>query len=342
MVERKRILITGASGFIGGFLVDEALRRGYEVWAGIRAGSSRKYLQDERIGIICLNYDSKDALVEQLRAFADSAGVWDYVIHNAGITKALEKKDFYKVNTFNTQILIEALAAAGCKPRKFLLMSSLSSYGPVNEDSFRPIRTDDDRKPNTAYGKSKLEAELFLEAQPHFPYIILLPTGVYGPEDRDYLMEIKSIKSGFDLKAGMKPQKITFIYVKDLVVAAFMAIENENVKNKSYFVADGDVYTDADFVRIVKKLLNKRFVISLRIPLWMCYIACFFSEIFGHLTGKAMTLNTDKYYILKQRNWTCDAEPIRRELGFTPVYDLRKGLDETIRYSKEKGLLRDK
>ncbi|MDR1524095.1 MAG: NAD(P)-dependent oxidoreductase [Tannerella sp.] len=339
MVERKRILITGASGFIGGFLVDEALRRGYEVWAGIRPGSSRKYLQDERIRIIYLNYDSKDALVDQLRSFADSTGVWDYVIHNAGLTKALRKKDFYTVNTFNTQILIEALAVAGCKPRKFLLMSSLSSYGPVKEDSFRPIRTDDDRKPDTVYGKSKLEAELFLRAQPFFPYIILLPTGVYGPGDRDYLMEIKSIRSGFDLKAGMKPQKITFIYVKDLAVAAFMAIENENIKNVSYFVADGDVYTDAGFAHTVKELLGKRFVINLRIPLWMCYVACFFSGIFGRLTGRAVTLNTDKYHILKQRNWICDTEPIRRELGFTPVYDLRKGLEETIRYGKENGLL---
>jgi nucleoside-diphosphate-sugar epimerase len=334
MVEQKRILITGASGFIGGFLVREALARGYEVWAGVRLHSSRKYLQDKRIHFIDLRYDSKEALIEQLCGVVSSIGAWHYVIHNAGVTKTLRKADFFRVNAFYTHLLIEALAAAGACSHKFLLMSSLSSYGPVNESSFRPVRIDDDRRPDSVYGRSKFEAESFVKAQTCFPYIILLPTGVYGPGDKDYLMEIKSIAAGFDLKVGMKPQQITFIYVKDLAVAAFLAIENEEARNKSYFVADGDVYTDADFAHIVKKLLNKRFVISLRIPVWMCYMACIFSETVGRLTGKAMTLNTDKYHILKQRNWICDVEPIRRELGFVPRYTLKEGLEETIRYSK--------
>jgi nucleoside-diphosphate-sugar epimerase len=339
MVNQKRILITGASGFIGGFLVREALARGYEVWAGVRMHSSRKYLQDKRINFIDLRYDSKEALIGQLRGIVSSVGAWHYVIHNAGVTKTLRKADFFLVNAFYTHLLIEALAAVDGCSCKFLLMSSLSSYGPVNKNSFRPIHIDNDRKPDSVYGKSKFEAESFVKTQTYFPYIILLPTGVYGPGDKDYLMEIKSIKAGFDLKVGMKPQQITFIYVKDLAVAAFMAIENEEARNKSYFVADGDVYTDADFAHIVKKLLNKRFVISFRIPVWMCYIACVFSEIIGRLTGNAMTLNTDKYHILKQRNWICDTEPIRRELGFVPGYNLKEGLEETIRYSKDNGLL---
>lgn len=338
-VEKKRILITGASGFIGGFLVQEALARGYEVWAGVRPSSSRKYLQDKRIHFIYLRYDDKERLIEQLRQVASAGGAWHYVIHNAGVTKTLREADFYRINAFHTHLLIEALAAADCCPRKFLLMSSLSSYGPVNEYSFRPIRIDDNRNPDSVYGKSKLEAELFVKAQPYFPYVILLPTGVYGPGDRDYLMEIKSIKTGFDLKVGMKPQKITFIYVRDLAVAAFLAIENERVKDRSYFVSDGDVYTDTDFAHIVKKLLNKRFVISLRLPLRMCYLACVFSGIIGRLTGKAMTLNPDKYKILKQRNWVSECDPIRRELGFVPRYNLKEGLAETIRYSEENGLL---
>jgi nucleoside-diphosphate-sugar epimerase len=339
MEEQKRILITGASGFIGGYLVKEALSRGYEVWAGVRTHSSREHLQDERIKFIDLRYDSKDLLIEQLRGVVSSVGAWHYVIHNAGITKTLREADFYNVNAFNTHLLIEALAAADCKPGKFLLMSSLSSYGPVNEYSFRPIRIDDEQNPDSVYGKSKFEAELFIKAQTYFPYIILLPTGVYGPEDKDYLLEIKSIRSGIDLKVGMKPQQLTFIYVKDLAVAAFTALENKEARNISYFVADGDVYTDTDFAQLVRRLLDKKFVINFRIPFWLCYVACLFSEAFGHLVGKAMTLNTDKYHILKQRNWICETEPIRRELGFMPRYNLKEGLEETIDYSKKYKLL---
>lgn len=337
--EQKRILITGASGFIGRFLVEEALRRGYDVWVGVRPNSSREHLRDKRIHFIHLRYDDGMALTEQLREIVSTSGVWHYIIHNAGVTKTLHAPDFYKINALYTHTFIESLAEAGCRPEKFLLMSSLSSYGPVNEHSFRPIRLADEQQPDSVYGKSKLEAELFVRAQTYFPYVILRPTGVYGPGDKDYLVEMKSIRQGFDFKVGMKPQNITFIYVKDLAVAAFLALENTSVRDSSYFVADGDVYTDSEFAALVKQLLGRRFVFNVRVPFWLGYVACFFSELIGHITGKPMTLNMDKYKILKQRNWICETEPIRRELGFVPKYNLKEGLEETIRFNKKMGLL---
>ena len=125
----KKILITGASGCSGGFLVKEALNRGYETWAGVRSTSSRVNLQDERIRCIDLKYSDRESLTAQLADFVREHGPWDYVIHNAGLTKTLDKRNFYLINAQNTANLIEALAASGCKPEKFLLMSSLSSYG---------------------------------------------------------------------------------------------------------------------------------------------------------------------------------------------------------------------
>ena len=330
MDEQKRILITGASGFIGGFLVKEALQRGYNVWAGIRPNSSREYLKDERIRFIHLRYDDKTALTAQLREFVAETGAWRYIVHNAGITKTLCAADFYKINAQYTQTFIEALAESGCRPEKFLLMSSLSSYGAIADTLSGPIRTDDEQQPNSIYGKSKLQAERFVKAQTNFPYIILCPTGVYGPGDKDYLMEIKSIQSGFDLKVGMKPQRITFIYVKDLAVATMLALENLSLCNTTCFLSDGHTYTDAEFAETVKKMLNKRFVLNLRVPLWAGYLACVFSEWAGKLTGKPMTLNRDKYLLLKQRNWTCETERTNKELGFTPQYTLKEGLEEIL------------
>ena len=75
--------------------------------------------------------------------------------------------------------------------------------------------------------RAKLEAENYLRHQSYFPYVILRPTGVYGPGEKDYFMEIKSVKSGFDFAVGFTPQRITFIYVKDLATVAFLALENE-------------------------------------------------------------------------------------------------------------------
>lgn len=334
-----KILITGASGFIGGFLVKEALRRGYETWAGIRATSSRENLQDERIRFIDLKYNNREALTAQLADFAREQGGWDYVIHNAGLTKTLDKRNFFRINAENTQNLIEALAAAGCPPKKFLLMSSLSSYGQGDEKTFRPIRLDDPQRPDTAYGQSKLEAENFIRNQSYFPYVILRPTGVYGPGEKDYFMEIKSVKSGFDFAVGHTPQRITFIYVKDLARVAFLALENEAIRNRHYFVADGDVHTDESFARMIQELLGKKHVLHARIPLGLVNVACHCFEWIGKFLNKGMTLNTDKYIILKQRNWICDVAPLQDELGFTPEYPLRKGLEESLEWYRKEGWL---
>ena len=335
----KRILITGASGFIGGFLVEEALNRGYEVWAGVRASSNRAGLRDGRIHFIELRYDDQAALTEQLQVFAETHARWDYVIHNAGLTKALHKEDFSRVNAGNTHRLIEALAASGCSPERFLLMSSLSSYGMGDEKDFRPIRLDDPQRPNTAYGRSKLEAENYLRRQDHFPYVILRPTGVYGPGERDYFLEIESVNKGFDFAVGSVPQRITFIYVRDLARVALLALESPAARNREYFVADGDVHTDEAFARLIQESLGKKRVLHVRVPLWVVYPVCLCCEWAGRLTRRTVTLNTDKYLILKQRNWVCDISPLREELGFTPRYDLRKGLEESIAWYRSKGWL---
>lgn len=338
-MNEKKILITGASGFIGGFLVEEALRRGYEVWAGVRASSSRARLSDKRIHFIDLPYARPDALVVQLKEFVREHGAWNYVIHNAGLTKTPDKRNFFRINTEYTRNLVEALAIANCAPEKFLLMSSLSSYGPGDERTFRPIRLEDPQRPNTAYGQSKRDAENYVREQLYFPYVILRPTGVYGPGEKDYFLEIQSVNSGFDFTVGLTPQRITFIYVKDLARAAFLALEKESVQNRHYFVADGDVYTDEEFARMIQEILGKKHVWHARVPLGLVYAACCCCEWLGKLIGKSVTLNRDKYLILKQRNWICDIEPLRKDLEFKPEYTLRRGLEEAIAWYKQAGWL---
>ena len=82
----KKVLVTGASGFIGSFLVEGGLERGMLTWAGIRKTSSRKYLQDKRIRFAELNFGDKEKLKEQLIGHKQEHGGWDYIIHCAGVT----------------------------------------------------------------------------------------------------------------------------------------------------------------------------------------------------------------------------------------------------------------
>ena len=72
-----------------------------------------------------------------------------------------------------------------------------------------------------------------MRSQHSFPYVILRPTGVYGPGERDYFLQIQSIAHGVDLNVGRVPQRITFIYVKDLARVVFLALERPEIVNRS-------------------------------------------------------------------------------------------------------------
>ena len=338
LVTMEKILITGATGFIGGFIVDEALNRNMEVWVAVRKSSSRQWLTDERINFIELNLSSQSDLEKQL---ADMS--FDYIVHAAGVTKSLNVEDFYRINTEGTKNLVRALLALKMPVRKFVYVSSLSVYGPVREQQpYTEILESDTPQPNTAYGKSKLAAEEFLRttlletnnAECSIPYVILRPTGVYGPRERDYFLMAKSIKNHTDFAVGYKPQDITFVYVTDVVQAIFLAIESD-ISGRSYFLSDGEVYRSSTFSDLIRKELGNPWWIRITAPLWVLRLVTFFGEHISHITGKISALNNDKYNIMKQRNWRCDITPAIEELGYRPQVKLKEGVRRAIHWYKE-------
>ncbi len=334
-----KILITGASGFIGSFLVEEALRRGMEVWAGIRRTSSRVWLTDPRIHFITLDLDDTGRLCEQLRGHRDAGhGGWTYVVHCAGATKCLHAADFDRANYEATVHLVEALRTLDLMPRRFVYISSLSVYGPVHESDYAPISDHDTPQPNTAYGRSKLKAERYLQSLSAFPYIIFRPTGVYGPRERDYYLMVKAVKRGLDVTVGFRRQDLTFVHVADLVQAVFRAIDR-NVYRRAYFVSDGNVYSSRDFSDYVQKELKKSHIVHLKFPLYMIKLLILLAEMIARSFHRTSTLNRDKYNIMKQRNWRCDIAPLIEEVDYCPEYDLERGVKETVAwYKKEKWL----
>jgi nucleoside-diphosphate-sugar epimerase len=330
-----KILVTGASGFIGSFIVEEALRRDMEVWAAVRKSSSKKYLTDERINFIELNLSSEDELEQQLVGHE-----FDYVVHAAGATKCLHKNDFFKTNTDGTKNLVRAIIALQMPIKRFVYLSSLSIFGAIKEKSpYMEIDENDIPRPNTAYGKSKLLAEEFLHTIGNdFPYVILRPTGVYGPREKDYFMMAKTIKGHLDFSVGFKHQDITFIYVQDVVQAIFLTFDRGR-NGRKYFLSDGNVYSSSEFSNFIHEDLGRPWWIRIKAPLFFLRIVTFVGEYVGRITGKISALNNDKYNILKQRNWRCDIEPAVDELGFHPQYDLKRGTELAIKWYKDNNWL---
>ncbi len=341
-----KILITGASGFIGSFLCEEGLKRGMETWAGMRAHSSRRWLTDERLKFATLDMTDAIKLREQLTAYKETVSKWDIIIHAAGATKCLKREDFDLHNFQCTKNLVNTLDELDMLPEQFLYVSSLSVLGPIREEqnadgTYNDMVASDQPKPNTAYGESKVKSEAFLAeksraSKGRFHYTIFRPTGVYGPREKDYFMMAKSIKQHVDFAVGYKKQVITFVYVRDLVGAIFAAIRKNDVADgKAYFVSDGCNYDSRAFSDLIQKELNVKNVLHIKAPLWLLKVISVVAEGFSKLTKKPSTLNGDKYRIMRQRNWQCDIAPLKKDLGFTPEWQLERGVKECMNWYKE-------
>lgn len=322
----KKVLVTGASGFIGSTLVDMLLERGdYEVYAAIRKTSSKKYLQDSRIKFIEIDYTDVEKLRNQLQ-MEDFA----VIFHLAGVTKTPDRNIFFTVNYQYTKNLVDAMNGLDTK---LVYMSSFAAHSPAGENPFTQAKVSDENKPNTYYGKSKLQAEQYIDQNFHGKYVILRPTGVYGPRETDYFVYFKTIKNHIDATLGKPKQRLTFIYSKDLCNACILAAEKD-ITAKTYFVSDGKIYLDSEFSAITKGIFHT-WTISIRFPLWIVRCISSILDFIGTIIHKQFTLNKDKYNMLAARNWDCDIEDLKKDLLFSPEYDLQRGCEETIRWYKE-------
>ncbi|MBD5310509.1 MAG: NAD(P)-dependent oxidoreductase [Bacteroides sp.] len=332
-----KILVVGAGGFTGGFIVDEALRRGYEVWAGVRESTSRRYLTDERIKFVNLDFENPASLEVSLKEALPEGEKWDWIVYNLGATKCLNFSDFSKINSDYLRLFIEILQKIGKVPEKLLYISSLSALGPGDEKGCTPFTERSIPLPNTKYGASKLKAEMNLTMS-GIPFIILRPTGIYGPREKDYYLMFKSIQKGFDFSVGFRRQLLTFIYVEDLARAVFDALRHAH-PGSTFNISEPRSYSQKEFRQIVSEALGRRFVLGIKVPLWGLKMVSVIAEKWGVMHMKPSTLNRDKYNIMKQRNWTVDVSKAREDFGFNPEIDLREGVRRCVEWYKKEGWL---
>ncbi|MDE6558583.1 MAG: NAD(P)-dependent oxidoreductase [Muribaculaceae bacterium] len=338
IVRKRRVLIVGAGGFAGGFIVEEALRRGLEVWAGVRSTTSRKYLGDERIRFVEFDFDNPASLADAMLKALPEGESWDWIVYNLGATKCLRFSDFNRINYEYLRSFLGALKSAGKIPGKLLYISSLSAMGPVSDKSPRPITERDIPQPNTRYGASKLKAEMLLQME-GIPFIIFRATGLYGPRDHDYFLMFESIAKGWDFSVGYRKQMLTFLYITDLARAIFDALEKAPA-GETYNVAHPAAYSQKDFRRISMQEMGKKLVVPVRVPLWGLKMVSAIAEKIGVAKGQPSTLNRDKYNIMKQRNWMVDVAKAQRDFGFAPEVDLAEGVAKSVEWYKKEGWLR--
>lgn len=331
-----RILITGASGFIGGYLVAQALANGHAVTAAVRPGSDRTRLTDPRLRFLDLPLGDVATMAEQLR----TAGRFDWVVHNAGVTKALSREAYWEGNAGNTRRLTLALQDAGPLPATFLFVSSLAALGAAPAGSGQ-IWEDQPRQPLTPYGESKRDAEIHLESLPaDFPWVALRPTAVYGPWERDILTFVRLVEKGLELTIGRQPQRLSFVHAADVARAVFRILENpQAVHHRKYIVSDGNAYRTEDLGAAVREALGGKKTLKIRLPLGLVRQVAGITETIGRWQNKPAALNRDKIPELAAENWHCDSTPLFETLGFQPEFDLYGGMRHTVEWYRKQGWL---
>jgi nucleoside-diphosphate-sugar epimerase len=328
----KKVLITGSNGFVGSYIVEEALKQNFAVYAGVRKTSNLKYLTDPRINFLYYNLDNESNLREQLRSHN-----FDYIILNAGITNALDRETYFKINSGYTRKFCKILIEEEVIPEKLIFISSLASYGPAENQIRQVLDSESTPHPATWYGESKLQAEQFIESYHQIPSLIFRPTAVFGPRDMDMVSVYKTIQSGLEAKIGYGIQDQSFIYVKDLANLIVNSL-SANAKNKGYFVSDGVVYPGHTLYDILKRILNKKtFKLTIPVPLMKGIAAI--SEGVGRLRGQTPLLNRNKVKEYFARSFAVDIQDLKKDFNFAPQYDLESGLEETIEWCKQQKLL---
>lgn len=328
-----RILITGASGFIGGYIVAQALEKGHDVTVALRSGSDRTRLQDTRIQFLDLPLGDQTEMTQRL----NQCNHFDWVIHNAGVTKAMSQEDYREGNTENTRRLVSALQNAGKLPSKFLFVSSLAALGTAPYD--RPmVDANQTPKPLTPYGESKRAAEVYLESlTPHFPWVAIQPTAVYGPWERDILTFIKLANKGLELTIGRRPQRLSFVHAADVAAAIFQVLESPTAIHRKYIISDGKDYRTEDLGAAVRNALGGKKTLKIRLPLGLVAQIAGVAETVARWQNKPSALTPEKIPELAAENWHCNVRPLFEELHFQPTFDLYSGMKNAVDWYQKNG-----
>ncbi|MGQ4892102.1 MAG: NAD-dependent epimerase/dehydratase family protein [Candidatus Njordarchaeia archaeon] len=327
------VFVTGSTGFIGGFLIDSLLEKGFDVVAFARSPEKGKVLEEKGVEVVYGDITNPESI-----RIPESV---DKVIHLAAILKfhGISWQDYYKVNVLGTENVVKA--ALNSNVDHIIVTSSTEAIGPVNK-----IPGDENTPPNPAYdyGKSKLLMEQLVKKyieEKNAPITIIRPTGVFGPKDMYITYSILKAVKGGTLKRlpGGGEHYIQFSYVKNVVEGYIAVLEKrDKAIGEIFIITNEDYYTYREAFTIIAEILGVE-PPSGSIPFWLAKMAVWFMETWDRIRSRddfvrhvsvLRDMMTDRVYSI---------EKAKKILGYKPKYDFREGMKETITWFQQKGYI---
>jgi len=316
----RRVLITGGTGFVGSHAVEEFLAGQWAVRALVRNPSRLTWLAGLPVETVVGRLDDMESLRAAVRGC-------DVVVHCAGLTKALRREDFFRINGTAVGDFADAARQAGV--RRFVLCSSQAAAGPSADGD--PVTEDDDPHPVSAYGRSKLEGERLLrENADGMEWIVLRPPSVIGPRDEQFLPLFRAVvRYGVYPQFGRGTQRYSFISVHDLARALRVAAEMERGLNDLYFVAHSEALSWSELSAVIARAAGRK---ARPLPLGKTALTVLsvISEITARWRGKPALLSRDKLGEIFAPGWVCSSEKIRRVWGFECAWSAEATIRDTL------------
>lgn len=305
-----KVLVTGATGFIGSHLAGALIYKGFDVACLVRNPANLRFLEGINARIIKGDCTDRESLANAVKDV-------DYIFHLAGLTKACSETEFFNANVRGTENIVNAVLQNNTNIKRFVYLSSLAAAGPSCDG--RPLKEDNEPHPVSVYGKTKLEGERIVMAnKKNMPVTVIRPPAVYGPRDRDLLIFFKMVKSGLIPYWGKC--YYSFIYVEDLINGIILSALSGDAEGEIFFVSDGNIYSSDDIIEAISDALQRR-PMKLNIPRFVMPLLGFISE-----KAKGVSIiNTDKIKEMKHFYWICDTEKAVSRLNFEPKIKIKEG-----------------
>lgn len=315
-----RVLVTGATGFVGRFACAALMKAGHEVHVAVRSGNCASKVD----GI-------EPVIVGEINASTDWSGAlsnMEVVVHLAGRVHVMKDiardslTEFRRINTAGTEHLARCAAQAGIK--RLVFMSSIKVNG--EETKTTPFAETNPARPNDPYGISKWEAEQALArvaADTGLEVVVLRSPLIYGPEVKgNFLSLVKAIVRGVPLPLAGINNRRSLLYIGNAVDAIVLAATHPSAAGKTYLLSDGQDVSTPDLIRRLAKLLC--------VPVRLVRCPPFLLQLVGGMLGKAESVSrlTGSLQI--------DSSTIRNELGWTPPWSLEQALHATAEWYRYK------
>jgi nucleoside-diphosphate-sugar epimerase len=339
-----KVLVTGASGFIGYHLVKALVAHGDEVTCLVRPTSSLDRIKPLGVALACGDVTEAESLLAPVEGKA--------VVYNvAGCTRALTRRELHRVNEEGCRHVVQACAAATTPP-VLVHVSSLAAAGPSPRGRLRSET--DPLQPVSHYGRSKRAGESAAEPfADRVPITVVRPAIVLGEADAVGLSMFSSVaRSRLHFVVGWAPRQYSIIHAADLAEMMILAAQRgarlpppsqrrDEPSNAQgyYFAACNEHPTFGQLGKMLGEALGCRFVVVMPVAVPVAWLAAAGAEVVGQVCRRPFFFRLDKFREASASSWACSPQKAMDDLGFSVRMPLLDRLRQTVQwYRREKWL----